>query len=434
MGKKYFSRLDVQNVQSIADVSLELGAITLIVGPSNLGKSAIYRALDILVHNNFRSHRQRRNTNNMRIALYKETGEYAAYIRNGKTQYYNLNGVDFTKIGKNQPKEIQDFFGMAPIQFDTDLQLDFNFQQQKSSPFLISLSGFELGKVFGKLINLELLMYATKEVSKDEMGTKDKVAKQEVLIKSAEDFILENSIIETKYFLSKRLKALYSEYKEVNSRYQKLKDLICKIEQTKSTINESERVLSIQTIQSVENFDFSRANQLKYLIFSVEKCLYNRDFYSRFDFSFLDTFASKDTLYSSLYSLLLKLYQSKDTSTRVASILAEFPNISFSMDNYPRLRELLIKLYLENHKISFVKQQEIPDFEVKDFSNVVAAINTYKQGLKNVDTAEQMFNSSVEDYNNCQLEYQAFIEKEGLCPITNKPFTDYCKSLLKEAI
>ena len=37
------------------------------------------------------------------------------------------------------------------------------------------------------------------------------------------------------------------------------------------------------------------------------------------------------------------------------------------MDNYPRLRELLFKLYQENHKISFIQQQVIPDFEVKDF-------------------------------------------------------------------
>ena len=115
-------------------------------------------------------------------------------------------------------------------------------------------------------------------------------------------------------------------------------------------------------------------------------------------------------------------------------MLAAFPNISFSMDNYPKLRELLLKLYLENHKISFIQQQVIPTFEVKDFSNVVVTITNYKQALKNVETSEQNFNSSVDDYNNCQLEYQEFIEKEGLCPITNKPFTDYCKSLLKEAL
>ena len=158
-------RLKVANFQSLAEADIELGGLTVIVGPSNSGKSALLRALKAVV----------RNVNSpsaVRVGKTTFTSEIefsgnAVAIERGKSQStyrtWKPDGSEdvYTKSGRSVPEEVQTLLGLP----DPDGP-DLTFSSQIDPPFLLSETGTTAAKMLGDLTNVSKLHAAAKEANR----------------------------------------------------------------------------------------------------------------------------------------------------------------------------------------------------------------------------------------------------------------------------
>lgn len=158
-------RLKISNFQSIESADLSLGAFTVIVGPSNSGKSALLRALKAVVRN---------VTSPSAVKVGKTSftsmitfGDTDVAIERGKGQSTyrvilpNETEEVFTKAGTKVPEEVQQIMGL-PAPDGPDL----TFSSQIDPPFLLSETGTVAAKMLGDLTNVSKLHAAAKEANR----------------------------------------------------------------------------------------------------------------------------------------------------------------------------------------------------------------------------------------------------------------------------
>jgi DNA repair ATPase RecN len=138
--------LEIENFQGIEYVKLELDGFIVISGPSNRGKSSVIRAIEALVHNNWRKEFLRHGEKQCKITLHlspdtKSKLAKIEYIRGKKSSSYNLEFKDGTKKAVpragngNAPDEVNDLFHL--IVTDRKDKFNMNVQGQLDPLFLI---------------------------------------------------------------------------------------------------------------------------------------------------------------------------------------------------------------------------------------------------------------------------------------------------------
>lgn len=158
-------RLVVSNFQSLESADIELGPFTVIVGPSNSGKSALLRALRAVIRNvnSPSSVKVGKNAFTSQVTF----GGTDVSIERGKSQStYRVilpDGTEevFTKAGRTVPDEVQKFLGL-PSPDGPDL----TFTTQIDPPFLLSETGTVAAKMLGDLTNVSRLHAAAREANR----------------------------------------------------------------------------------------------------------------------------------------------------------------------------------------------------------------------------------------------------------------------------
>ena len=153
--------LRAKNFQSWEDVSLEINGLTVIVGPGNLGKSALFRALKGLVRNELNANQVRLGGDVMEVqAVINGLTISAKRKRKGSTTY-EVGGVDYAKLGGNVPDTLKD------LKFEEiligDGKLDPIFASQFGGQFLIEETPAALNAILGAFSCTEKLEAGKRE-------------------------------------------------------------------------------------------------------------------------------------------------------------------------------------------------------------------------------------------------------------------------------
>lgn len=228
-----FKTLEIKNFKSIGHATFDLGKINVLTGHSNLGKSNVVQAIYCLTHNHWDSNYLKWGEKKCSVRLTDESGEWVEYCHGSDSSAeYSLSTVPqpFTKIGREVPVPVQEFLQMNEVQFDEDLSLDFNFERQFDPSFVISLSGFELAKVFGKLMNLDIVMSAARNINKDLAALRKSVDGQEAIENVSIEYIQKNFPIELKYALLHQALKVDATAEELDLKNASLKALLCDID------------------------------------------------------------------------------------------------------------------------------------------------------------------------------------------------------------
>jgi len=151
------------------------GSLTVLVGASDTGKTAILRALRWTFYNvpqgcDF----IQVGANAARVSLDYADGCHVVRTRSNKGfNRYEIGDQDnadpqrFEGFGNSVPLEVQEITGVRPIQIG-DMILNINLADQLSGPFLgSSISAPARAKVLGKLAGTEEVDYAARGVSTD---------------------------------------------------------------------------------------------------------------------------------------------------------------------------------------------------------------------------------------------------------------------------
>jgi tetratricopeptide (TPR) repeat protein len=153
--------------------------LTVILGPTDQGKSAIIRALKWVLYN------EPRGTDFItvgckycRVTLEMSNGTVIIRERDGNKNRYILrkDGQEqiFEGFGNGVPFEITRAHGIPKIHIDRDSTSAVNLAEQLEAPFLISESGSTRAKALGQLIGVHIIDAAQRNTIRDLMDAEQR--------------------------------------------------------------------------------------------------------------------------------------------------------------------------------------------------------------------------------------------------------------------
>lgn len=156
------------NFQSLQNVELELGKLTVIVGPSSSGKSALTRAIKAVASNALDSDYITRGTKKSAVSLKTSDATVTIERELGDSSVYKIAKVGskesrFARLNRQVPTEVTEALGILP---STQEVADINFAGQFDMPYLLKEGSSSVARILGQLTNVSVIFEAVKEASK----------------------------------------------------------------------------------------------------------------------------------------------------------------------------------------------------------------------------------------------------------------------------
>lgn len=155
------SKLILRNFQRWKKAEFDLGPITTIVGPTDSGKSAIVRALRLVLLNQPQGDFFiRHGASKCSVAI--EVDGRVVKRKRGGTNSYLMDDQVFKAFGTSVPETISKFLNVSKL----------NFQGQFDPNFWISLTTAEAGKQLNSIVDMELIDRVLNKVVQEERQLK----------------------------------------------------------------------------------------------------------------------------------------------------------------------------------------------------------------------------------------------------------------------
>jgi energy-coupling factor transporter ATP-binding protein EcfA2 len=156
-----------KNFQAWQDFSLDIDGLTMVIGPSNEGKSSLCRALRGILRNEIDANYVR-NPKDKPLELTLETGGHkivATRPKKGSVRY-DIDGEPFAKLDEEVPEKVKALkFGEIGI---GDFSIDPIFAEQNFPQFLIDSTAYKpslVNAVLGAFGGTEKLEHGKKEAN-----------------------------------------------------------------------------------------------------------------------------------------------------------------------------------------------------------------------------------------------------------------------------
>jgi exonuclease SbcC len=169
-GVKVINSLDINNFQSLKSVHIELGPLTVIVGDSNCGKSALVRSVQALASNvrgnsivthGYKIASVSATTDSAKVTLEKGEGHGSYRVVHGDSE------KEFTKLAGEVPEDVSRVLELDPVKEGLSL----NFAPQHEPPFLLTSSGSVVARTLGDLTKVSTVLEAVREANRRRTST-----------------------------------------------------------------------------------------------------------------------------------------------------------------------------------------------------------------------------------------------------------------------
>lgn len=176
-------RIEIRNFQSHRHTVIEpapAGGLTVIVGPSDSGKTAVLRALKWLLYNQPQGDGFKRvGCDFVEVEIETADGHVVERRRTASTNRYATDNQVFEGFGTSVPVEVQKITGVFPIRLG-DQEILANLAGQLEAPFLgSSISGPARAKALGKLAGIEVIDRALRDLAGDVHRTRTEKSRLE---------------------------------------------------------------------------------------------------------------------------------------------------------------------------------------------------------------------------------------------------------------
>jgi len=276
----------IENFQSLSSLSLDLGRFTVIVGESDLGKSAIFRAVHTLASNTSGTDYISFGSSICQISLILDDGTLISRVKESSSSYIlkspnEVSPKKFDKTGVDVPVEVELVLGMKPIKFGTD-SISPNFHRQFDAPFLVSETSSFRARVLGSLSGIDILYRAIAESKRSEQNL-NKIAKIR-----KEDL---------------------DSFKNKEKTFQYMEGFASTLKTAKSHLEQAEQAK--KDIHAIDDF-FRQMN-------SIEESIYSCEEQQKFDKSKLFRAASILSVADSIYETVYELVEAENTISRLTT-------------------------------------------------------------------------------------------------------------------
>ncbi|VVB50692.1 AAA ATPase domain protein [uncultured archaeon] len=207
-------KLTLKNFQSISDAEVEIGPLTVLVGQSDVGKSAVIRALYLLHRNQGGLELVKHGKSKLEVTQYLDSGLRVAITKGKGVNNYFSGSSTYCKVGRDVPDEVSRNLRTPELVLDKDQSLDLNFCRQFDTPFLLSDSTTVITKAVSSLSGINIVYAAIREGNSEYQKSKTKA---EVLQGNVSDLLKYET-------LSKEVDALLETVREIKALQSSIED------------------------------------------------------------------------------------------------------------------------------------------------------------------------------------------------------------------
>lgn len=155
------TRVRISNFQSLKTAELELGRVTVVIGPSNSGKSAVLRSIGMVAHN-IGSPKDVVTHGATATAVSLTVDDRVVEITRGKSRStYAIDGDEYPKAGTTVPEKVAEILRFVEIEGE-----DLNYTTQFDLPLLLGAPPTTAAKVLGDLTNVTRIFDAVREANR----------------------------------------------------------------------------------------------------------------------------------------------------------------------------------------------------------------------------------------------------------------------------
>jgi DNA repair ATPase RecN len=421
-------KIHIINFQSIEDVSFEIPekSFTCIVGPSNIGKSAIRRALECLMYNNSDASFIRNGAKSCSIEVTFGDGSVIKWYRDKKTAGYIIDGDDFTKLAGSVPDLLIDK-GYKELIINKD-KYQVQIASQFNNIFLLNETGGKVTEVLSNLGNLNRIIKSNKSCQTDLKVNKNRLSVRREDIISAKEKLKSYKGLDDQKQLVSVLKTHLKEIRETKNKLYTIK----KIETSLNKSVDIVRILRPAKDIDVTSFDLdlNKVTNLNNLLKKLTRTQKVVDSYAPIkNIATISLDISADNL-KVLKALLPKLtvYEKKQTHF---SKLSEIPKIDFNLkeeyDQYLNLITYSKKLEIAKNKIELYKNltyvvPSLEDLDISMLKRVSALCKSVSETKDKVLSLRDQLNDSEVKLTKLEEERDNLHKTLGVCPLCDKEF------------
>jgi len=160
----------IDGFQSLVGVDIRLApGVNVVVGESDVGKSAVVRALQGLIGNQRGDGFINNRTGKCRVAVRVPSDDDGATVSWEKPENsYRIDDNDpFKKVGTSVPKEVLGLINMAPLELDKNSTRSINIVEQGGAKFLVEDKETDVAKTIGAITRLQPVYNAMRAVAAD---------------------------------------------------------------------------------------------------------------------------------------------------------------------------------------------------------------------------------------------------------------------------
>lgn len=174
------ANVTIRDFQSLENVSLDLDALTVIVGPSNSGKSAVVRALAAALFNQTGGAFVREGATEAQVSLdfAPPEGEFIGSVirwekpRKGGARYHVMGNepvwTEITRVaGRELPPELDAITGVREIECEGGVRARLQFDGQFDEPFLLAGTGGQAARLLARVSKFDALVTAQVRAKRD---------------------------------------------------------------------------------------------------------------------------------------------------------------------------------------------------------------------------------------------------------------------------
>lgn len=276
----YITDIYLTNFQSYEQGHFELSEkVNLITGASDSGKTALIRALSWVLFNDYTTDLLIRNGyNNVEVKIVFNNGNFILRGRKGNTNYYYIkNSPDneeikkYENFGREIPSEIQEDFLFKKVNLLNE-KYNILIASQLENSFLLSETDSTKANAIGKLVNIDILDNASRNVSKEIKSTKGELNFKKSFINEKKESLNKYDYLNEEKIRIDNLKALYNNLSKNSEKLYILKTLTEKLTELNGRINNGYKYLDnyqgldicSETLQNTEDnmSFFTKLNQL----------------------------------------------------------------------------------------------------------------------------------------------------------------------------
>lgn len=240
-GSKNVVNIELFNFQGYEHEIIEIkDGITVFIGPSNKGKTTIFRALKWVLFNEPRGNNFINwDAEYAKVIITLSDGNIITRERRSKKNIYVLERPDGSEeksenFGINVPDFIKEATSLYKVKIDNDYSLILNIMQQLEAPFLFSQTSSIKEKIIGSVARTNTVDLAEKYVNKDIFSNNTDIKYLDKEIEKENKELIKYEDINEETIMLENVEAILNDIKELDTKLRRiiiLKNNLSKVSQ-----------------------------------------------------------------------------------------------------------------------------------------------------------------------------------------------------------